>query len=87
MGTVSSFNWDGLNSNQYMKNQRYSICFKREPSDCRLEMMRSRNAPPYSTSIGRASGAQQGGAQTGVNPNYKNDNCGPDNGKQVKKSC
>ena len=44
-GTVSSFNWDAVNRRQYVPDQRYSICFRRQPSDCRLELKRSRNAP------------------------------------------
>ena len=39
-GTVSSFNWDGLNSRQYMINQHYSICFKRGSSDCQVHIFR-----------------------------------------------
>ena len=41
-GTVSSFNWDPLNRIQYVPNQRYSMCFRRQASDCRLELKRSR---------------------------------------------
>ena len=38
-GTITSFNWDGLNSRQYMPNQHYSICFKRGASDCQVFVM------------------------------------------------
>ena len=37
-GTITSFNWDGLNSRQYMPNQHYSICFKRGVSDCQVDI-------------------------------------------------
>ena len=50
-GSVTSFNWDPLNRRQYVPDQRYSICFRRQPSDCRLELKRSRLAPPFSTSV------------------------------------
>ena len=38
-GTITSFNWDGLNSRQYMPNQHYSICFKRGASDCQVNFI------------------------------------------------
>ena len=52
-GTVSSFNWSPTIQRQYYPNQHYSICFRRTASDCRLQLFRSKDAPPYSTSVGR----------------------------------
>ena len=46
-------------------------------------MRRSTSAPPYSTSIGRASGAakiSQGNNNLQTNMDYPLDNCGPENG-------
>jgi len=86
-GTVSSFNWDGLNSRQYMTNQHYSICFKRSSSNCQVSFRRSGAAPPYSTSVGRASGASKassGQNNLQTNMNYALDNCGPENGCGAK---
>ena len=45
---------------------------------------RSESAPPYSTSIGRASGAAKitvGNNNLQTNMDYALDNCGPENGK------
>ena len=52
-GTISSFNWSPTIQRQYYPNQHYSICFRRTASDCRLQLFRSKAAPPYSTSVGR----------------------------------
>ena len=41
-GLISSFNWDGLNSRQYMPNQHYSICFKRGAADCQVRFNNKR---------------------------------------------
>ena len=76
-GSVTSFNWDPLNRRQYVPDQRYSICFRRQPSDCRLELKRSRLAPAFSTSVGKV--------PLLANQNiYSNNVCGPENGCGVK---
>ena len=86
MGTVSSFNWDGTATAQYVRGQHYAVCFKRSPSDCSLSLSRSKSAPAFSTSVGRATGAPKN-SNNGNNNNpvtndniYDNQNCGPDNG-------
>ena len=73
-GTVTSFNWDPVSRRQYVPNQRYSICFRRQLSDCRLELKRSRIAPAFSTSVGKV--PLTANAQT-----YSSNICGPENGK------
>ena len=56
-GSLSSFNWDPTSLRQYVPDQHYSMCFRKSPSDCRLILTRSRTAPPFSTSVGRAAGS------------------------------
>ena len=73
-GTISSFNWNPSIKRQYVPNQRYTMCIRREVSDCRLELKRSATAPNFSTSVGRAS---LSGTGTAI---YNNNICGPDNG-------
>ena len=51
-GTINSFNWDGTHSRQYMPDQHYSICFKRQSADFELLLKRSLTAPTDSTSVG-----------------------------------
>ena len=51
-GVIKSFNWDNGNQNQYVKNQDYSICIRKNPTDCQLTLVRSPSAPTGSTSIG-----------------------------------
>ena len=49
----------------------------------KVSLRRSTSAPPYSTSIGRASGAakiSQGNNNLQTNMDYPLDNCGPENG-------
>lgn len=73
-GTFSSFNWDPNRKRQYVPDQRYSICFRKMASDCRLELKRSSTAPAFSTSVGRV--PLSTGAST-----YSPTVCGPENGK------
>ena len=76
-GAFSSFNWDPLVKRQYVPEQHYSICFRRLPSDCRLELKRSKTAPPFSTSVGRVPFT----ASTQI---YTANICGPENGKNLR---
>ena len=52
----------------------------------KVSFRRSVTAPPYSTSIGRASGAAKntlGNNNLQTNMDYALDNCGPENGKTI----
>ena len=73
-GVITSFNWDSGIQRQYVKNQDYAFCVKREASDCQITYKRSPSAPAGSTSVGVV-------RTTGVTtPASRAQNCKNDNG-------